>query len=228
MAKSISVRHVEKLNIPDGITEVAKANVPLGSIKKSKTIFIAERHKFTVFECEFTKDISEEISVYIQKLENYFDLSHYKKKFSFKIFYSSEKKILFSEAPTPVTKSFLSALENTEGIEFEFKTMHFAFDKVEQLFNQTKGIRFDSNDRGVTQKLFNGNKVDSNSEALSAIQSDSATQIIGVIELLSHPYTVTLTQSGTIMSFTKINDFQDKEFPMLEFAVNLLQKIGML
>lgn len=227
MAKSISVRKIFKLNIPEGITEITKADVPLGTITKSgKTLSTENGIIFEVLNCSFSKDITESISAYIFELDQYVSLDHFKKKFTFNMYYSSKKGLLFSEAVTPVTKSFLSALKTTPNVDLEYTTEHFDFDKISSQFAQTRGVRFNSSDQGVNNKLFNGNAVNENNEALLAIQNDDATQIIGVINMGNTDYTVSFTQSGTVVVYNKIPHFERKEVPMLEFAVSVFSEIG--
>ncbi|GET11982.1 hypothetical protein SN811_04820 [Ligilactobacillus agilis] len=227
MVKSISIRNVQKFEIPDGKTAISEANVPLGSIVKTgKTLTTEDKIQFEVFNCVFSKDISEEISAYIPQIEEYVSLVTYRKNYTFNMYYSATKNILFSEGVTSVTKGFLKALQDTEDITIKYSTPHFDFDSISNLFAQTKGVRFNSNDQGVNNKMFNGNAVNENVEASEAIQNDDATQIIGVMDIGGKGYTVSFTQSGTLIVFNKL--FIDKEVPMLELATAALDKIGML
>ncbi|WP_019205559.1 hypothetical protein [Limosilactobacillus ingluviei] len=226
MVKSISIRNVKNFDIPTGLTEITKANVPLGTINRTqKTLTTESKISFEILKCTFSKDINEEISAYIPQLEEYISLDQFKKKFAFNMYYSKETQLLFSEAITPVTKSFLSALKDTPQVTFDFSNIHFDFDKISPYFEQTKGIRFNSNDQGVNNKTFNGTAVDENTEALLAIQNDDATQIIGVMDIGNTAYTISITQSGTLVVYNRISRFDEKEVPMLEFAVSAFQKL---
>lgn len=228
MATSISVREIQKFKIPEGKIEVKKANVPLGTIQKSRKTYTISGMSFEIFNCTFSKDISDQISVYINELDDYKEFTTYKKQFAFTMYYSLQKRLLFSDSITPVTKSFLKALSTTENVALEYKTIHFDLDKISERFDQTKGIRFSSNDEGVNAKSLSGYQVDINPEALAALQNDDATQVIGVMDIGKSSYTIMLTQSGTIMSFSKLLNFDTLETPMLSFAIDVLKKINYL
>lgn len=228
MATSISIREIKSFTLPEGKTEVKKAKVPLGTITKSPRKLTISGIAFEVLDCTYSKDISDDITVFISELEDYKELDTYKKQFSFKMYYSKVKKLLFSDSTTPITKSFLKALSNTEGVDIDFTSIHFDLDSISDLFVQTKGVRFNSTDQGVNTKSLSGYKVDINPEALAALENDDATQIVGRMDIGQQGYTIMLTQSGTIMSFSKLLKYDTLDVPMLSFTVDVLKKIGYL
>lgn len=228
MATSISIREIKDFTLPEGKTEVKKAKVPLGSIIKIPRKLTISGIVFEVLDCTYSKDISDDITVFISELEDYKELDTYKKQFSFEMYYSREKKLLFSNSTTPITKSFLKALSNTDGVNIEFNSIHFDLDDISNLFGQTKGVRFSSTDQGVNTKSLSGYQVDINPEALAALQNDDATQIIGIMDIGKQSYTIMLTQSGTIMSFSKLLGYDTLDIPMLSFAIDVLKKINYL
>ncbi|KRM62067.1 hypothetical protein FC26_GL000796 [Paucilactobacillus vaccinostercus DSM 20634] len=228
MATSISIRKINEFSIPEGKTEVKKAKVPLGSIIKSANTLNISGLTFDVFDCTYSKDISDDITVFIRELEDYKELDTYKKQFSFKMYYSESKKLLFSSSTTPITKAFLKALSNTDGVDLGFDSIHFDLDDISNMFGQTKGVRFSSTDQGVNSKSLSGYQVDINPEALTALENDDATQIIGAMDIGQQSYTIMLTQSGTIMSFSKLIGYEKFEIPMLSFAIDVLKKINYL
>lgn len=140
----------------------------------------------------------------------------------------SQKKLLFSDATTPITKSFLKALSDTENVQFDFNVIHFELDDISNRFINTKGVRFNSTDPGINTKSLAGNEVNINPEALEALEHDEATQVIGIMDIGKTGYTVMLTQSGTVMSFSRLINYEEKEHPMLEFTIDLLKKINYL
>lgn len=93
---------------------------------------------------------------------------------------------------------------------------------------QTKGIRFSTVDEGVTRKNFSGDEVDVNEEAVDALQNDAAIQIIGTLDIGGRGRTVMISQAGTLVSFTSLVYMDDREYPMLEFSLEVLQEIGVL
>lgn len=228
MPESMSVRIVDRFIIPDGNVTIEKARVPLGTIKKDRQTLNIERSSFAVYNCTFSKDVSEDITVFIDELDDYKEITTYKKAFDFNIYYSSKDHLLFSDANTPVTKAFLKALRETDGVDITFSTPHFDFDKISNQFQQTKGIRFSTTDQGVSAKAMSGSSVDSNQEAVDALQNDDATQIIGALDIGNHGYTIMLTQSGTIVCFSKLFEYNKLEHPMLSFSLDVLKKVQFL
>lgn len=129
---------------------------------------------------------------------------------------------------TPLAKKFLKDLETIEELNIVYSTLQFNLKAISDMMPQTKGVRFNSNDEGVTSKSFSGHEVDINNEAIEALENNEATQIIGILDILGKARTIMLTQSGTILSFTSLIDLSDKKFPMLEFAVATLSAINHL
>lgn len=79
IAVLISVRKIQRLSFSENHVEVKKADVPLGSISKTNKTLTISGNIFSVFSCQFSKDINNEITVYIPQLEDYYPLSTYKK-----------------------------------------------------------------------------------------------------------------------------------------------------
>lgn len=231
MAESMSVRSVERFIIPDGNATVKNARVPLGTIgtitRSGRTLTVS-RSTFVIYNCTFSKEISEDITVYIDELDGYKEVGTYKKAFEFHIYYSSDAQLLFSEANAQVTKAFLKALEKTDDVNIVFTTPHFDLDRISGRFQQTKGIRFSTTDQGVSAKAMSGSSVDSNQEAADALQNDDATQIIGALDIGNHGYTIMLAQSGTIVCYSKLLGYEAYEYPMLAFSLDLLREIDFL
>ena len=144
-------------------------------------------------------------------------------------FYSRPKQqILFSDATTPVTKKFLKQLAAEDNVELDYQTIHLDMESISGRMPQTKGIRFSTVDEGVTRKNFSGDEVDVNEEAVDALQNDAAIQIIGTLDIGGRGRTVMISQAGTLVSFTSLVYMDDREYPMLEFSLEVLQEIGVL
>lgn len=228
-ATSISVRKVEEFNIPDGKTDIKKANVTIGSISKTSQTLNIENKTFVKFKGSYTKTIDDEILVYNPDADEYQQYENYQKAFEFDIFYSSSDQLLFLSTTTPIAKKFLKELEKIDNLEIKYTSLKFDLKAISDMMPQTKGVSFNSTDAGVSSKSFSGDEVDVNDEATEALDNDEATKIIGTLDILGKCRTIMLTQSGTILSFTSLTDFSDqKEYPMLEFAIATLMKINML
>lgn len=229
MPQSISIRKVNKFEIPNGVTTIQKADVPLGTISKSNRTFSIDKNTYEIFDCSFSKDYAENISVFIPELEDYRELTSYKKKITFKMYYNRSKNILFSDTTTPITKSFLKTLFSTPNVDIEYSTPHFNLQQIANQLIETKGLGFDSDDEGVSSKNFFGTEVDSNQEASDALEQDHSTKLMGILEVVGNQYTVMFTQSGSLVVYSKIpsttQDNQPLEKPMLAFAIDVLHEI---
>lgn len=228
MPKSISIRTINNFNIPNTETLIQKADVPLGTILESDRTFIINQEVYKIYNCSFSKDYADNISVFIPELTNYVELTSYKKKINFNLYYNEQKHLMFSDTTTPITKSFLKALSTTPNITIEYNTPHFNLDSIANQLVETKGIGFDSDDDGVSSKSFYGTEVDTNAEASNALEQDSSTKLIGVLEVLGNQYTVMFTQSGSLVAYSRIpsqNNGQPLENPMLSFALDVLNTI---
>ncbi|KRK12257.1 hypothetical protein FD51_GL003016 [Lacticaseibacillus zeae DSM 20178 = KCTC 3804] len=227
-ATSISFRRVTQFVIPKGLVKITKANVPLGSIQRDSHTLTVGRVVFEKYKCQYTKDIIDDITVYDTNIEGYVEYNQYKKSVDFNIFYSSKQQILFSDATTPVTKKFLKQLALKDDVELDYQTIHLDMKNISSRMPQTRGIRFSTVDEGVTRKNFSGDEVDINEEAVEALQNDTAIQIIGTLDIEGRGRTVMISQAGTLMSFTSLVDMDGREYPMLEFSLEVLQEIGVL
>lgn len=226
-ATSISVRRVELFDIPDGITEIKKANVTIGSITNTGETLAIEGKILSKYRGSYTKTINDEILVFNIEADEYQPYDNYQKAFDFDIFYLESDSILFLSTITSTSKKFLLELSKTDGVNLEYSTLRFDLNAISNMMPQTKGVSFSSTDEGVSSKSFSGDEVDINDEAIAALESDNATKIIGTIDILNRSRTIMLTQSGTVLSFTSITDIE-REYPMLEFAIATLIRIGML
>lgn len=230
-ATSISVRKVTTFEIPEGKTEIKKANVTIGSISSTSTSLTIEGIVLQKFIGNYTKRIDDDILVYNSDADEFESYSNYQKAFEFDIFYSSQKGLLFLSTTTPIAKKFLRDLEknsDNDDLKIEYSSLRFSLKDISSMMPQTKGVSFNSTDEGVSSKSFSGDEVDVNDEAIEALENENATKIIGTLDILNKSRTIMLTQSGTILSFTSLTDLESKDYPMLEFSIATLIKINCL
>jgi hypothetical protein spneC19_02516 len=228
-ATSISVRQVSEFEIPNGTTDIKKANVTIGSITTTDKTLTIEGKVYTKFKGSYTKTIDDEILVYNSDADEYQQYDNYQKAFEFDIFYSQTDQLLFLATTTPTAKKFLKELEKIDTLNIKYTSLKFDLMAISNMMPQTKGVSFNSTDAGVSSKSFSGDEVDVNDEASEALENDEATKIIGTLDILGKSRTIMLTQSGTILSFTSLTDISEqKEYPMLEFSIATLMKIGVL
>lgn len=228
-ATSISVRQVSEFEIPNGTTDIKKANGNIGSITTTDKTLTIEGKVYTKFKGSYTKTIDDEILVYNSDADEYQQYDNYQKAFEFDIFYSQTDQLLFLATTTPTAKKFLKELEKIDTLNIKYTSLKFDLMAISNMMPQTKGVSFNSTDAGVSSKSFSGDEVDVNDEASEALENDEATKIIGTLDILGKSRTIMLTQSGTILSFTSLTDISEqKEYPMLEFSIATLMKIGVL
>ena len=94
-ATSISVRQVYEFGIPNGTTDIKKANVTIGSITTTDQTLTIEGKVYTKFKGSYTKTIDDEILVYNSDADEYQQYDNYQKAFEFDIFYSQTNQLLF-------------------------------------------------------------------------------------------------------------------------------------
>lgn len=94
-ATSISVRHASRFEIPEGTTNIKKANITIGSIKTTMDTLTVEGKVFKKFIGNYTRTIDDEILVYNSEADEYQQYDNYQKAFEFDIFYSSSDNLLF-------------------------------------------------------------------------------------------------------------------------------------
>ena len=192
-ATSISVRQVSEFEIPNGTTDIKKANVTIGSITTTGQTLTIEGKVYTKFKGSYTKTIDDEILVYNSDADEYQQYDNYQKAFEFDIFYSQTDQLLFLTTTTPTAKKFLKELEKIDTLNINYTSLKFDLMAISNMMPQTKGVSFNSTDAGVSSR------------------------------------TIMLTQSGTILSFTSLTDISEqREYPMLEFSIATLMKIGVL
>ncbi|EDK65876.1 hypothetical protein CGSSp14BS69_11670 [Streptococcus pneumoniae SP14-BS69] len=93
-ATSISVRQVYEFGIPNGTTDIKKANVTIGSITTTDQTLTIEGKVYTKFKGSYTKTIDDEILVYNSDADEYQQYDNYQKAFEFDIFLFANRSII--------------------------------------------------------------------------------------------------------------------------------------
>ncbi|MGF2030208.1 hypothetical protein ACQUFH_11905 [Lactococcus lactis] len=227
-AQSISIRRVDRFDIPEGRTPILKNGLTVGAIEDTGQTLTVEGVIFKKYVGKYNQTFQEDIWVFDPLSDDLLEINQYQKAFDFNIFYSVDKRILFSDTTTPITKKFLHNLKGMAGVEVDYSALRLDFLRISDMMPQTRGVRFNSDDQGVSSKSFSGDEVDSNNEASEALENDHATQIVGNLDILGLSRTIMLTQSGTLLVYTPLNDLNNREYPMLEFALATLRTIRIL
>lgn len=240
-AQSMSVRLVDDFEIPNGTYEIkASGNgVAIGTIQEINASINVEKHTVKVFKATYQETVQEQITVYDSLEDDYLSYNQYQTEREFIIFYDSSADMLFSSAPSSITRKFLKHLQkntpqdgsvnpslpkvtNVRGIDFDFQI-------VANLLLTTKLVRFDSTDANVNVKSFSGDNVANNDEAHDAISNDDATQLIGGVRIGTTDYTVSISKPGTLVVYNKINSPSPQTpYPLLEFTLQALLELKII
>lgn len=215
--KSLSLRSVVHFKI-DGETPIVEDGNDIGSIvpDNDNPTITFERKSFKVYVATFTEVINENILVRDDD-DKFQAFQEYMKPNTFKIFYSEEENILYSTAPTAISKSFFKKLENAYPAYVELKIIDFDFPNIIGLLTSTRGITFNTKDKGVQRKRFSGNAVDSNVEAEAAVDDDNATFLIGKMDVLNLERTLGFSKSSSILIYSSVADLK-VEYPYLQLT----------
>lgn len=241
-AKSMSIRQVKTFEIPTGKYEVLAGGngVSIGTIQEAnqRTVSI-ERHTLIIYNATFQETIQEQITVFDPEADDYIPYDQYQTERNFKIYYNTQTKMLFSSAPSSITRKFLTHLEKNspqDGIDQPNKptvngvsSISFDFKSVANILQTTKVIRFGSEDEHVNTKTFSGDGVVQNDEANDAIANDEATQLIGIVRIGTKDYTISISKPGTLVVYSNIQSASDEQpFPLLAFTLQALMELKII
>lgn len=215
--KSLSLRKVTKFEI-NGETPIIEDGNDIGSIvpDTDNLSIIIEKKVFKVYVATFTEIIDENILVRDDD-DNLQTFPEYMKPNTFKIFYSEKENLLYSTAPTIISKSFFKKLENAYPSNIKLDVIDFDFPNIIGLLTSTRGVTFNTQDKGVQRKRFSGNAVDSNNEAEAAVDDDNATFLIGKLDVLKLERTLGFSKSGSILIYSSVADLK-VEYPYLQLT----------
>ena len=222
--QSLTLKRVNKFDITQSLS-ISDDNNEIGTIvpDSPKTLTVESRI-FRVFNATFMETINESIFV-LNDDDELQAINEYKRSEAFKIFYDQTDKILYSTAPSAISRSFFRALQHTEPKKVELLSFDFDFKKIQTKLNSTRGIAFTTEDEGVQKKRFTGDNVDANQEAGEALTDDTATFLIGKMDVLQKERTIGFTKAGALLMYSSLNDIEN-ENPFLNAARAIIKKIN--
>lgn len=222
--QSLTLKRVQKFDISQALS-LSDDNNELGTIAPdSPQTLIVESRKFKVFNATFTETINESIFVLNDEAELQ-AINEYKRSEVFKVFYDTTDKILYSTAPSVISRNFFKALEDTEPSNVSLSNFNFDFRKIQTRLNSTRGITFTTEEEGVQKKRFTGDNVDANQEAGEALTDDTATFLIGKMDVLQKERTIGFTKAGALLMYSSLKDIEN-ENPFLNAARAIIEKIN--
>lgn len=223
--KSISIRSVDNFKFTEA-TPILVDKEKIGTIVPSdiKTLAVSSQI-YHVYTAEFLSKVNEKIYIDDQLDDTtLIQKDHYLVQQSFTMYYNEDSSRLLFDAPAPVTKEFLKYLNDSTIVKetpMNFQPIQFDFKYLIQKLAETRGITFNTTDPDVTRKRFAGPNVDNDTESTVAIDEDSATFLIGKMDVLGRSRTLGFSQSSTLVIYSNTSDIE-KERPELELAVATL------
>ncbi|EGP5215536.1 hypothetical protein CUM63_13045 [Enterococcus faecium] len=221
--QSLTIKKATKFEIELPLSISNEMN-EIGTISPDnpKTITVESR-VLKVYNATFIETINESIFILNDddELQAY---NEYKKSEAFKIYYDATDKVLYSTAPSSISKNFLKALEGMQPDKIQIHPFNFDFQKIQTKLNSTRGISFITEDEGVQKKRFTGNNVDANQEAGDALNDETATFLIGKMDVLNKERTVGFTKAGALLMYSSLKDITN-ENPFLNVARAIIKII---
>ena len=221
--QSYGLRIVNKFDI-NGALEITrtKNSIPVvGKITKNNTPVTLAGIAFTVYDCEFYKDKKNEIII------DGSSYSEFKEVNPFKLYYSSQKKLLIANASLTICTPFFKYLMDSNPDLVSYSGIVFDFVKIVRNKALVDQVWFGTSDVHARTKSFNGVRVDKNKEAMRAIEGGKATFIKVQIDVASNgknkKRTVGFSKKSGITIF-KSNDVEinnlEKKFQLLMDTYN--------
>ena len=225
--KSISVRICDHFKFCEPTPILVNGKKRGTILPGTPTSIIISNHSYDVYNAEFMEEINQ--SILVQSLDDsdtLTELDSYSIQQSLTMYYNSTTQKLLIDAPAPLAKSFLKALQdymNEQGAQMNMEIIDFDFQILVELLDETRGITFNTHDADITKKRYSGPDVRNDQESTLAIDDDDATFVIGKMDVLNKSRTIGFSKSSTLVFYSGVKDIE-KEHPYLELAVALLQK----
>lgn len=223
--RSLTVRKFEKFDITDNLPLLKKGE-PVGSIAPSEQTYTMEGKLFQIFNCSYFISINETIMVRPNEEDGLITVDNYKKSQNFNLYLLADQNILFVDIPTGVAKNFLSVLTNQYPEKVKTNVYNFDFPTIGQLQNNAKAIYFSVDDDAIDNKIFFGNGVDQDDEAVQAIDREDATYLMVEIDLRQRARTIGFSKKGAVILYNTPNDLNNLENPYLQLAYDAIEKLA--
>lgn len=222
--QSLTLKNATKFTINQAVS-ISDDQNEIGTIAPDtpRTLTVESRI-FEVFNATFMETIQESIFVLNDDAELQ-AVNEYKRSESFKVFYDTADHILYSTAPSLISRNFFKALQKTIPQDVEISNFDFDFQKIQRRLNSTRGIAFTTEEEGVQKKRFTGDNVEANQEAGEALLDDTTTFLIGKMDVLRRERTIGFTKSGALLMYSSLSDI-DFEHPFLNAARAIVEIIN--
>ncbi|WP_313265680.1 hypothetical protein [Enterococcus sp.] len=223
--RSLTIRRFTNFNIEDTLPLI-KGGEPIGTISNTNRTFVMEGNVFNIYNCSYFLSIKDTIMVKPTEDEGFITVDFYKKSQTFDLYVVQNENILFVDAPTTLSKSFLSTLSNQYPERVSTHIFDFDFSILGQYQNNAKAIYFSVDDDAIDNKIFFGNGVDRDDEAVQAIDNENATYLMVEIDLRQRARTIGFSKKGAIVVYNTPNDLETFENPYLQIAYDAIDLIS--
>lgn len=225
--KSLTIRNFTRFNIEEDLP-IIKNGEAIGNISPTNNTYSMEGQTFHIYQCSYFVSINETIMVRTNTEDGFITVDNYKKSKSFNLYTVPTQNLLFVDAPTSISKGFLDSIERQYSDKVQTRVFSFDFQKIGEYQNNAKAIYFSVDDDLIDNKIFFGNGVDQDDEAVLAIDNSSATYLMVEIDIRNKARTIGFSKKGAIVIYNTPHDIDNLENPYLQLsfdAVNLLTNI---
>lgn len=223
--RSLTIRNFHRFNVDENLP-IVKNGTPVGGISPAGKTFVMEGVTFNVYSCSYFVSFNETIMVRNPEEDTYFTVDNYQKSENFVLYTVPDENLIFVDAPTSVAKTFLTALTNQYPERINTSVYDFDFSVIGQYQNSAKAIYFSVDDIAIDNKIFFGNGVDQDAEAVQAIDNESATYLMVEIDLRQRARTIGFSKKGAIVIYNIPNDLEDLEDPYLQLAHDSIMQLA--
>ncbi len=223
--RSLTIRTINRFDIDENLPILKNGN-PVGSISPTGRTFIMEGITFNVYSCSYFVSFNETIMVRTPEEDTYFTVDSYQKSENFELYTIPNRNLLFVDAPTGTSKTFLTALTQQYPDKIDTEIYCFDFPVIGQYQNNAKAIYFSVDDDAIDNKIFFGNGVDQDDEAVQAIDNENATYLMVEIDLRQRARTIGFSKKGAIVIYNIPNDLEGFENPYLQLAYDAIMMLA--
>ncbi|MFL1695437.1 hypothetical protein ACJQWY_01290 [Weissella kandleri] len=170
---------------------------PLISCKLSKKTTTINNKSYVIYDCTMNKPKTLEISVAGTIYNNYEEITN------FKVLYCQSTKLTIVEENSQLSAKFFDLLSKEYNLNLNVRNYQYNFNTLRTMNSANiMQLWFKKNSTIVQNKYFQGNRIDQDTEALSALQNNTATYISSLIDINSHNKNVSrkigLAKKGSI------------------------------
>lgn len=218
--RSLSVRSYDKFEINRSLPLVEQGQT-VGNISPTSKTYNMDRTTFKIYDCSYFVSFNETIVVDIEGELSTVD--QYQKSTSFQLYEIPSENLIIIDATTAVAKRFINQVEKQYGDLVKTNIFNFDFSTIGEHQQNTKAIYFAVEDDVVDNKIFFGNGVEQDQEAVRAIDDSTATYLMVEVDLRNKARTIGFSKKGAIVIYSTPNDLSELENAYLQLAYDAVK-----